>query len=67
MFTTAAQKHPDKPVLQFDAGTAAYKAGQSSNAAEVDASADRAKIDDKVGGESDAAVDRELQRWNRKS
>ena len=33
-FTTAAEKHPDKPVLQYDAGTAAYKAGQYDKAAE---------------------------------
>jgi len=33
-YTAAAQKQPDKNVLQFNAGAAAYKAGQYSQAAE---------------------------------
>ena len=34
-YTAAAQKNPDKTVLQFDAGTAAYKAGQYPQAADA--------------------------------
>jgi Ca-activated chloride channel family protein len=34
-YTAAAQKQPDKTVLQFDAGTAAYKAGQYPQAADA--------------------------------
>lgn len=44
---------------------AAYKAGQRSNKAVIDADTERAKVDDSVSRKSDDAVAAELQRWER--